>query len=125
MKRIGKGDYAWSTTRADLETEAGAIGLQSLEYAEKGDEMMAVGTALLAGRCGLDFIDTEARERLPRGNDVHYADKSTRRLPLCGRKATIIHETPATTSSEGRTDCWECRERLRKRRAKAEAARQA
>ena len=84
-------------------------------YVDKGDTMMAAGTALLAGRCALDFIDAETRERLPRGNDVHYADDATRGRPLCGRKASSPHERPATTRSEHRTDCWKCRERLRKR----------
>ena len=115
MRRIGKGDYAWSTTRADLEKRAAVIGSQAAAYIDDGDTMMAAGTALLAGRCALDFIDAETRERLPRANDVHYADDATRGRPLCGRKATIPHEKSATTRSEHRTDCWKCRERLRTR----------
>ena len=78
MKRIGKGDYAWSTRRADLEERTAAIGMQAAAYAAEGDTMMAAGTASLAGRCALDFIDAETRERVPRANDVHYADDGGR-----------------------------------------------
>ena len=60
----------------------------------------APGTASLARRCALDFIDTETRERLPRANDVHYADDATQGRPLCGRKTSSPHEKPATTRSE-------------------------
>ena len=120
MKRIGKGDYAWSKTRADLEGDAGVIGLQAAMYIDKGDTMMAAGTALLAGRCALDFTDAETRERLPRANDVHYADDGTRGRPLCGRRETIPNEKPATTPHKHRTDCWKCLERLRKRNAELE-----
>ena len=115
MKRIGKGDYAWSTRRADLKERAAVIGLQAAGYAAEGDTMMAAGTASLAGRCALDFIDAETRERLPRENDVHYADDSTQERPLCGRKASSPYEKPATTPSERRTDCWKCREHLEMR----------
>ena len=51
--------------------------MQAAAYAAEGDTMMAAGTASLAGRCALDFIDAETRERLPRANDVHYADDAT------------------------------------------------
>ena len=115
MKRIGKGDYAWSTRRADLKERAAVIGLQAAGYAAEGDTMMAAGTASLAGRCALDFTDAETREQTPRGNDVHYADDSTRGRPLCGQKASSPYEKPATTRSERRTDCWKCRERLKTR----------
>ena len=117
MKRIGKGDYAWSTTRADLERRAAVIGTQVIAYINDGDTMMAAGTAKLAARCALDFTDAETRERLPRAIDVHYADDTTGRRPLCGRRQTIPNEKPATTPHEHRTDCWKCRERLRKRTA--------
>ena len=113
MKRIGKGDYAWSTRRADLEERTAAIGMQAAAYAAEGDTMMAAGTASLAGRCALDFIDAETRERVPRANDVHYADDPTQGRPLCGRKTSSPHEKPATTPSEQRTDCWKCRELLK------------
>ena len=88
MKRIGKGDYAWSTTKADLQERAAVIGMQAAAYVDRKNTMMAADTGLLTGRCALNFIDAEKRERLARANDVHYADDITRGRPLCGRKAS-------------------------------------
>ena len=101
MKRIGKGDYAWSTRRADLEERTAAIGMQAAAYAAEGDTMMAAGTASLAGRCALDFIDAETRERVPRANDVQ---PTTRRPHRTGGARPLRAKTSQPLPPEARRE---------------------
>ena len=113
MKRIGKGDYAWSVTHAGLEKMAGILGEQTATHIAGHDTLMAVGTARLAARCCLDFTDTEAREKLARPIDVHYARDANPKQPVCGWKPAHAGEIPATTTSRTGPNCRACTEIVR------------
>ena len=105
MKRIGKGDYAWSTNRDDLPEKARNMTEQVKGYLETDElPLMSAGIAKLAARCGLDYLYTQERARIPMPTDYHLDEDGK---PRCRRQDASRNNLTLQTQDR-RLSCPQC-----------------
>ena len=105
MKRIGKGDYAWSVSHADLPRMAQNMSQQVKGHLEKDEgPLMSVGLAKLSARCGLDYLYSDERARIRMPTDYHLDDNAK---PRCGRKDESA-KYRTSNPTDPRLSCPEC-----------------
>ena len=107
MKRIGKGDYAWSTNRDDLPGHARLMTKEVKGYLKtEADQrpLMSVGIAKLAARCGLDYLYTDERALIPMPTDYHLDDGGK---PRC-RRNDESRKNLVSHPADQRLSCPKC-----------------